>query len=114
VGSATQGIVDFIVTVGLTNPDEQVKSGMTAAVSIVVNQLKSVLQVPNRAVRIVNSNRVVYILKGDQLVPVTITLGASSDLASEVQDGDLQVGDLIVLNPPVVFESNGPPPFVRR
>jgi hypothetical protein len=33
---------------------------------------------------------------------------------SEVLAGELQVGDLIVLNPPVVFESNGPPPFVQQ
>lgn len=114
VGSSTQGIVDFIVTVELSDPDEQVKPGMTAAVNIVVNQLKDVLQVPNRAVRLVDGNRVVYILKDDQLVPVEIELGASSDLMSEVLSGDLQLGDLIVLNPPVVFESNGPPPFVQQ
>lgn len=114
VGSSTQGIVDFIVTVELSDPDEQVKPGMTAAVNIVVNQLQDVLQVPNRAVRLEDGNRVVYILKDDQLVPVEIELGASSDLMSEVLSGELQLGDLIVLNPPVVFESNGPPPFVQQ
>ncbi len=114
VGSSTQGIVDFIVTVELNDPDEQVKPGMTAAVNMVVNKLQDVLQVPNRAVRLVDGNRVVYILKDDQLVPVEIELGASSDLMSEVLSGELQLGDLIVLNPPVVFESNGPPPFVQQ
>jgi len=114
VGSSTQGIVDFIVTVELSDPDEQVKPGMTAAVNMVVNQLQDILQVPNRAVRLVDGNRVVYILKDDQLVPVEIELGASSDLMSEVLSGELQLGDLIVLNPPVVFESNGPPPFVQQ
>jgi len=114
VGSSTQGIVDFIVTVELSEPDEQVKPGMTAAVNMVVNKLQDVLQVPNRAVRLVDGNRVVYILKDDQLVPVEIELGASSDLMSEVFSGELQLGDLIVLNPPVVFESNGPPPFVQQ
>ncbi len=114
VGSSTQGIVDFIVTVELSDPDEQVKPGMTAAVNMVVNQLQDVLQVPNRAVRLVDGNRVVYILKDDQLIPVEIELGASSDLMSEVLSGELQLGDLIVLNPPVVFELNGPPPFVQQ
>ena len=114
VGSSTQGIVDFIVTVELSDPDEQVKPGMTAAVNVVVNQLQDVLLVPNRAVRLVDGSRVVYILKDDQLVPVEIELGASSDLMSEVLSGELQLGDLIVLNPPVVFESNGPPPFVQQ
>jgi HlyD family secretion protein len=113
VGNVTQGTPEFIVTVKLTDADEQVKPGMTAAVNIVVNQLNGVLLVPNRAVRFRDGKQVVYILKDNQLMPVTIQLGASSDTASQVVDGDLQVGDLIVLNPPTVFESNGPPPFVR-
>lgn len=114
VGNNTQGIVDFIATVELSDPDELVKPGMTAAVNVVVEQLQDVLQVPNRAVRLADGKHVVYIIQGDQLVPVQIELGASSDLVSEVLSGELQVGDLIVLNPPVVFESNGPPPFVQQ
>jgi HlyD family secretion protein len=44
---------------------------------------------------------------------VTIVLGASSDINSEVIDGELKEGDTIVLNPPLVFDNNGPPPFAR-
>jgi HlyD family secretion protein len=36
----------------------------------------------------------------NQFQPVTITLGATSGKVSEVVSGDLQVGDVIVLNPP--------------
>ena len=114
VGTANQGIVDFTVTVELNNADEQVKTGMTAAVNIVVNQLEDVLLVPNRAVRIKDGKRVVYVLSNGQPVAVDITLGASSDLNSEVVSGDLKEGDTIVLNPPLEFSSNGPPGFVGR
>lgn len=113
VGNVTQGAPEFMVTVTLTDADEQVKPGMTAAVNIVVNQLNGVLLVPNRAVRFRDGKQVVYVLRDNQITPVTIQLGASSDTSSQVVGGDLQVGDLIVLNPPTVFESNGPPPFVR-
>jgi HlyD family secretion protein len=113
VGSEVQGAVEFKVTVELTDPDEDVKPGMTAAVNIVVDQLDDVLLVPNRAVRFKDGKQVVYILKDSQIVPVTIQIGASSDTSSQVIDGELQIGDLIVLNPPTVFESNGPPPFVQ-
>jgi HlyD family secretion protein len=113
VGSEVQGAVEFRVTVELTNPDEDVKPGMTAAVNVVVDQLEDVLLVPNRAVRFRDGKQVVYILKDNQIVPVTIQIGASSDTSSQVIDGELQIGDLIVLNPPTVFESNGPPPFVQ-
>ncbi len=114
VGTTTQGVVDFTVTVELTNADDAVKPGMTAAVNIVVEQLKDVLLVPNRAVRVQQNNRVVYVLRNGTLEPVTITLGASSDANSQVMSGDLKVGDQIVLNPPVQFDQSGPPPFVQR
>jgi HlyD family secretion protein len=114
LGSATQGVVEFIVTVEVVDADESVRPGMTAAVSIVVEELNNVLLVPNRAVRVLDGNRVVYLLQNSELTPVRVTLGASSDLESEVVDGDLKSGDVVVLNPPQVFDTNGPPPFVQR
>jgi len=85
---------------------------MTAAVNIIADQLNDVLLVPNRAVRIVEGERVVYVLKDDQPEPVTVVLGSSSETVSEVIDGDLSIGDLIILNPPAVFGHNGPPGFM--
>jgi HlyD family secretion protein len=114
VGTATQGVVDFTVTVELTDPDQQVKTGMTAAVNILVNQLKDVLLVPNRAVRVREGQRVVYILKDGLPQEVQVTLGASSETHSQLVDGELREGDQVVLNPPTVFDQNGPPPFVER
>jgi HlyD family secretion protein len=113
VGNDVQGAIEFKVTLELTDADEDVKPGMTAAVNIVVDQLADVLLVPNRAVRFRDGKQVVYILKDNQVTPVTIQLGASSDTSSQVLDGELQIGDVIVLNPPTVFESNGPPAFVQ-
>ncbi len=101
VGTQTEGIVNFGVTIELTDADEQVRPGMTSVVNIVVGELDDVLLVANRAVRVVNNARVVYILLDNgQLEQVEITLGASSDVYSEVAAGDIEVGDLIVLNPP--------------
>jgi RND family efflux transporter MFP subunit len=100
VGDVIQGVVEFNVTVELTDADQNVKPGMTAAVNIVVNQITDALLVPNRAVRIVNGQRVVYVLSNSQVRSVKVTLGASSDSESQVIGGDLQVGDQIVLNPP--------------
>jgi HlyD family secretion protein len=99
VGNAVQGAVNFTVTVVLTDPDASVKPGMTATVSIIVKQLSNVLLVPNRAVRLVNHQRVVYVLQNGQPQMVTITLGVTSDTQSEVASGDLKVGDAIILNP---------------
>ncbi len=99
-GDTIQGAVNFTVTVELTNADSNVKPGMTAAVNITVQQLNNVLLVPNRAVRLVNNQRVVYILLNGKAQEVSITLGASSDTMSEVASSNLKAGDLIILNPP--------------
>jgi HlyD family secretion protein len=108
IGASVQGAVNFTVTVELTDADEAVKPGMTAAVTILVNELKDILLVPNRAVRVVDGQRVVYILRNGVPEMVEIRLGSSSDAYSEVLEGDLAVGDLIVLNPPTTMGPGGP------
>lgn len=113
VGTTTAGVVSFKVTVELLDVDENVRSGMTAGVNIVVSELEDVLLVPNRAVRVLNGERVVYILddSSPSPVPVTVQLGVSSETYSEVIGGELQAGDEVVLNPPTDFSlfGDGPP-----
>lgn len=113
VGTINQGVVDFIVTIELNDADAQVKPGMTAAANIIVEQLNDVLMIPNRAVRLVDGKRVVYILRNGVPQSEPVTLGASSDINSQVLEGDINVGDLVVLNPPVTFQQNGQPPFAN-
>jgi HlyD family secretion protein len=103
VGTSVQSVVNFKVTVELTDPDAYVKPGMTASVTITVQSLENVLLVPNRAVHLVNGQRVVYVLRNGQLSEIPITLGASDDTSSQVTSGDLSVGDVLVLNPPANF-----------
>ena len=105
VGTSVQGVVDFTVTVELDDADAAVKPGMTAAVTISVKQLTGVLLVPNRAVRLVNNERVVYLIRNGQVVQIPITLGASADTLSEVFSGDVSEGDQVILNPPANFTS---------
>jgi HlyD family secretion protein len=114
VGNSVQGVVNFPVTIELKNPDQAIKPGMTAAANILVEQIENALQVPNRAVRVINGERVVYLLKNGQLEPYAVQLGVSSDLYSEVLDGEIKEGDQVVLNPPsYIFDPNQEPPFVQ-
>lgn len=100
VGTETAGVVNFKVTVELHDPDAYVKPGMTSAVDIVTTQITDVLTVPNRSVRVVDGERVVYVVGTNaQIEAVPITLGASNGTYSQVLEGDLQTGDPIVLNP---------------
>jgi len=108
-GTSVQGVVNFKVTVELTDADTDVKPGMTAAVNIVVNEMQDVVLVPNRAVRLVDGQRVVYLLVDGQPVKTEIRLGPSSDTVSVVAGGDIKEGDTVVLNPPVEFGPGGGP-----
>ena len=105
-GDNSSGAVVFTVTVRMTDPDQAVKPGMTAAVNIIVKQVDDQLLIPNRAVRLVDGERVVYVLRDGRPLPVQITLGASSDTTSVLTNGELKEGDLIILNPP---SANGGP-----
>jgi HlyD family secretion protein len=107
VGVVSQGVVNFNITLELIDADEMVRPGMTAAVNLVVAEIEDILLVPNRAVRLREGERVVYVMRGGRPTPVTVRLGSSSDLYSQVLEGDLEEGDEILLNPPTSFEENG-------
>jgi HlyD family secretion protein len=106
-GNNVNGVVSFKVTVELTDADQLVKPGMTAAVNVIVQEMADALLVPNRAVRLVDGQRVVYLLVNGQPVKTEITLGASGDLVSVIAGGDIQEGDVIILNPPLEFSGPG-------
>ncbi len=99
VGESTGGVVEFEVTLQITNPDEQVLPGMTAAVNIAVENKEDVLLAPNRAIRLVNDQYVIYVIRDGVEVMVPIVIGSSSDAYSEIVSGDVYVGDQVILNP---------------
>jgi HlyD family secretion protein len=109
-GTVVNGVVNFTVTVELTDADELVKPGMTAAVNIVVKEILDAVLVPNRAVRLVDGDRVVFIT-GEDGAPkkVEIRLGSSSDTMSVITGGDLKEGDQVILNPTADLTGSGPP-----
>jgi len=105
-GDTVQGVVNFVVTVELTDADEFVKPGMTAAVNIVIKEQKDVVLIPNRAVRLVNTERSVYLLVNNQPKLVKIQLGSTDGINSVLISGDIKEGDPVILNPP---SANGGP-----
>jgi HlyD family secretion protein len=104
-GDTVQGVVSFVVTVELTDADELVKPGMTTAVNVVIKEQKDVVLIPNRAVRLVNTERVVYVLVNNQPKLIKVQLGSTDGTNSVLVSGDVKEGDPIILNPP----SNGGP-----
>ncbi len=98
------GGVNFRVTVEITDADGQVRPGMSAEAVIQVREVQEALLVPNRAIRLQDDGqRVVYLLReGGLLEAIPVQLGVISDEFSEVISGNVQAGDLVVLNPPAV------------
>lgn len=125
VGVPQQGLVTFEVTIKILDGDQEVRPGLTASVQIVVRQVEDALLIPNRAVRWVKGEQVVYLstngaqAKLEDLKRVPVILGASSDEFTELLEGEIGEGDFLVLNPPNVsiFETmegrQGPPPGIQ-
>jgi len=101
-GSSSSGTVNYNVTAEIRNPDTKILPGMTATANIVVTQKDNVVLVPSSAIRTINNQQIVYLLRNNALQPVVIEIGDTDaeGTSSEVLSGDLTVGDLIVLNPP--------------
>jgi HlyD family secretion protein len=99
-GTTLNGVVNFNVTVQITDADASVRPGMTTSVNLTVEQLNDVLLVPNQAVRLQNSQRIIYLLDNNQPVPVTVTLGPTADSMTLILRGDVKAGDTVILNPP--------------
>ena len=64
VGTVMAGSVSLLVRVEILNADEDIRIGMTSDVDIVTRQKENVLAVPNRAIRALDGEPVVYLLGG--------------------------------------------------
>ena len=107
MGENLQGEMSFPVQVEVRDADEAIRPGMTAAVTLVVDEVKDALLLPNQALRFEDGQRVVYVQRDGQLIPVQVKLGASSRELSQVQEGDLQAGDQVLVNPPEALGGGG-------
>ncbi len=100
ISAQTSSAVNFTVTVELTDPDADVRPGMTSEVEIVTAQRDQALLIPNQAVRVVDGKQVVYLMQPDgSTKAIEVGLGVSSDAYSELLTGELKAGEVVVLNP---------------
>lgn len=99
VADNVQGLTSFTVKVELLNADELVKPGMTVSATFVVSELEDALLIPRQALRNIDGQRVVYVWREEQEIPVMVGLGLSSGSYAQVIEGILKPGDQIILNP---------------
>jgi len=95
-GVQSQGVVNYPVTIALTEPPQSVKTGMTANFNIIVDHRDDVLTVPNRAVRTQGRQKLVTVLFEGTQIQAPVSTGMSSDTLTGIVGG-LKEGDTVVL-----------------
>jgi len=119
--TTVQNVVTYDVVVNVDNPEQLLMPGMTAYVSIAVNERKAVLIVPNAALRFKPTNLEqpkrggdpsgngearpkrdgftgkVYVLTAGVPTPITVTLGITDSRSTEIISGELKAGDQIIV-----------------
>ncbi|SFQ99436.1 efflux RND transporter periplasmic adaptor subunit [Desulfoscipio geothermicus] len=95
--SDPSGIVAYEVSILLDQPDARIKNGMTGAVSLIIEQKKDVLIIPNAAVKRVDGAAVVEMYnEAGEIVTRKVKTGFTDGSNVEVIDG-LQQGDKVVI-----------------
>ena len=92
-------IKGFSCRILLKNPDERVRPGMTANISIPIALADNVLTVPLSAVFTEGGERFVYIKNGDTWEQRTVKIGVADFSFVEIQDG-LNEDEVVALEPP--------------
>jgi HlyD family secretion protein len=98
IGSVSNGVVNYPVTVKVTDADKDIRPGMTASVTVTTAQVDDALLVPNKALRTVNGQRSVTVLFEGQQITVPVTVGLIGDSMTQVISDQLRVGDSVVVN----------------
>jgi RND family efflux transporter MFP subunit len=106
VGTVTQGVVNYAVTVKLIDSDGDVLPGMTANLAIEVDRRTNVLLAPLRAIKTQGNQKVATVLYKGQQISTPVTTGLSNDTQVEVTSG-LQEGDEVVIGTTTTTQRNG-------
>jgi RND family efflux transporter MFP subunit len=92
----TQNVVTYNISVSIDNPNAKIQLGMGATLNIDLGKKKSVLVVPNLAVRSSDGSKVVRKIVDGTPTDVKVEVGLSDDDYTEITSG-LEEGDKIVL-----------------
>ena len=86
VGTVSQGVVSYTVTIGLDSQDKRAKPGMTANASIQTEVHQDVLVVPSRAVKTKSGQSYVQVFD-----PPLSSAGANQGIASDIAPNQVPV-----------------------
>jgi HlyD family secretion protein len=97
--------VTYDVVISVNNSDLALKPGLTAATRIIVDQRGEVLRVANQALRYIPTGTAiresdqarVWVLRDGRPVPVQVATGLDDDNYTEIAQGDLKRGDMVIV-----------------
>ncbi len=94
--TVTSGVATFPVTVALDGTNIGLRAGMSASVSIVVNQVVQVLTVPTSAVHTTSAGSTVQVLVNGAPQTRVVQVGASDTIRTQILSG-LNPGDEVII-----------------
>lgn len=92
--TGTSGTATFPVTVAITGAQEDLYSGTTADVSIIVKQIEDVLTVPSQALTTTGDKTYVTLVDGSKTTKTAVTVGETYGMSTQVTKG-LAEGDQV-------------------
>ncbi len=107
---SVQNVITYDVVIAVDNTALMLRPGMTATARIVTAQASNVLRVPAQALRFTPSlaarkvpgspataaQRLIWVERDGQVIPVTVTVGITDDTYAEIRSGDIKVGDQVI------------------
>ena len=122
--TTTNNVVTYEAELTVENAERLLRPGMTATASIIIEDRKNVLLVPNAALRFsppeppkggfapgppgptfAKTGHTVYRLEGERLIPMPVEVGASDGDHTEIRSGDVKPGMKLVVD---MLEGGGP------
>ena len=109
--TTTNNVVSYVAVLSVDNSDLALRPGMTATAEITTAEKKNVLLVPNGATRFTPPDmtapaeanpdstiirKTVWVMKDGKPQPVSLHLGLTNGQQTEVIDGDLKEGDVVL------------------
>lgn len=123
-----QNIVTYDVLVSVDNSDLALKPGMTASSRIITDQRNDTLRIPNQALRFVpsrmasparqvgsaeNKSAQIHILRDGSILAVPVVVGLDDENYTEIVDGDIKAGDLVITSEQLTANNKTTAPRLR-
>jgi multidrug efflux pump subunit AcrA (membrane-fusion protein) len=94
--TVVNNVVTYDTTISLINPSSEVKEGMTANVSVVVDSRNNVLELPNAAITTTGPASTVELLQNGKTTTTPIQIGLVGSTSTQIVGG-LRAGDVVVI-----------------